>query len=196
MNSLTLEQLDHLDQQGWLLLQIPELWLDLFKQALILQKNSQFTPAEIKSTLSVDQTRLIRNDLIHWIKSDSPVPAEKIFNECMNSMMYQIKDYFRIGLDHFEAHYALYPQNHFYQRHSDQKKENNKRQFSFVYYLNADWKAEFGGELVGYIRKTTEKQFSTFPHGGTLILFKSNIEHEVSLSHSARFSITGWMRTR
>jgi SM-20-related protein len=196
MISLTLEQLNHLDQKGWLFLQIPELWADLLKQAQIINTNSQFRPAGIKTTLSVEQSQLIRNDLIHWLKSDSPIPAEKAFNEFLNHMMYQIKDYFRIGLDHFEAHYALYPQNHFYRRHSDQKIENNKRQFSFVYYLNPDWKPELGGELVGYVGETSEKQFSTFPNGGTLAVFKSDIEHEVLISQSARFSLTGWMRTR
>ncbi len=196
MNSLTLAQLEHLDQNGWAFLQIPQLWPALLKQAQALQGDNQFKPAEIKATLTTEQSQLIRNDLIHWVKDDTTVPAERIFNEQVNFMMYQIKDYFRIGLNHFEAHYAIYPQGHFYQRHSDQKKENNQRQFSFVYYLNQDWKPEYGGELVGYQGATDEKKFQVFPHGGTLALFKSDIEHEVCISNSARFSITGWMRTR
>lgn len=196
MISLTLEQLEHLDQQGWVFLQIPELWQGLLKQATTLQCGNQFKPAEIKTSLSSDQSQLIRNDLIHWVKDDTSIAAEKLFNEQINLMMYQIKDYFRIGLNHFEAHYAIYPQSHFYQRHSDQKKENNKRQFSFVYYLNQEWKPEYGGELVGYHGDTHERKFGVFPYGGTLALFKSDIEHEVCISNSARFSITGWMRTR
>lgn len=196
MISLTLEHLEQLDQQGWIFLQIPELWQGLLKQARTLHGDNQFKPAEIKTSLSADQSQLIRNDLIHWVKEDTLIDAEKVFNEQINLMMYQIKDYFRIGLDHFEAHYALYPQNHFYQRHSDQKKENNKRQFSFVYYLNQEWKPEYGGELIGYHGDTSERRFSVFPYGGTLALFKSDIEHEVCISNSARFSITGWMRTR
>lgn len=196
MISLTLDQLEHLDQKGWVFLQLPELWRSLLMQAQTLRGDNQFKPAEIKTLLAADQSQLIRNDLIHWVKDDTSVPAEKIFNEQINLMMYQIKDYFRIGLNHFEAHYAIYPQGHFYQRHSDQKKENNKRQFSFVYYLNQDWKPEYGGELVGYQGDTREKMFGVFPYGGTLALFKSDIEHEVCISNSARFSITGWMRTR
>lgn len=196
MISLTLEQLEHLDQKGWVFLQVPELWRSLLMQAQTLRGNNQFKPAEIKTSLAPDQSQLIRNDLIHWVKDDTSVPAEKIFNEQINLMMYQIKDYFRIGLRHFEAHYAIYPQGHFYQRHSDQKKENNKRQFSFVYYLNQDWKSEYGGELVGYQGLTDEKMFGVFPYGGTLALFRSDIEHEVCISNSARFSITGWMRTQ
>lgn len=196
MISLTLEQLEHLDQKGWLFLQIPELWPGLLKQAQTLLSDHQFTPAEIKNSLSADQSQLIRNDLIHWVKDDTSIPAEKTFNQQINRMMYQIKDYFRIGLNHFEAHYAVYPQGHFYQRHSDQKKENNKRQFSFVYYLNQQWKPEYGGELVGYQGDSPERLFGVFPYGGTLALFKSDIEHEVCISNSARFSITGWMRTR
>ncbi|MBC7457567.1 MAG: 2OG-Fe(II) oxygenase [Bdellovibrionaceae bacterium] len=196
MNSLTLDQLEHLEQNGWVFLQIPEIWQDLLSQAQALQGKNQFKPAEIKTSLSTDQSQLIRNDLIHWVKDDTSIDAEKLFNQQINYMMYQIKDYFRVGLDHFEAHYALYPPNHFYQRHSDQKKENNKRQFSFVYYLNPKWKAEYGGELVGYHGDTSEREFGVFPNGGTLALFKSDIEHEVCISNSARFSITGWMRTR
>jgi SM-20-related protein len=196
MNRLTLEQLEHLDHKGWAFLQIPELWPSLLQQAKALKDHQQFKPAEIKTSLPLDQSKLIRNDLIYWVKPETHLPTEKIFIEQINFMMYQIKDYFRIGLDHFEAHYALYPQSHFYQRHSDQKKENNKRQFSFVYYLNPEWKPEYGGELVGYKGASDEIEFSVFPYGGTLALFKSDIEHEVRISNSARFSITGWMRTR
>jgi SM-20-related protein len=196
MKSLTLEQLEHLDQNGWVFLQIPELWPALLLQAQTLQDDNQFKPAEIKTTLSPVQSQLIRNDLIHWVKEDSSIPSEKMFNDQINLMMYQIKDYFRIGLRHFEAHYAIYPQGHFYLRHSDQKKEGNKRQFSFVYYLNQEWKPEYGGELVGYQGDTLERKFGVFPYGGTLALFKSDIEHEVCKSNSARFSITGWMRTQ
>ena len=196
MNSLTLEQLKHLDQKGWVLLQIPQLLTGLLYQAHTLKDDDQFKPAEIKQASSVQQSQLIRGDLIYWVNPESLIKAEKIFIEQINFMMYQIKDYFRIGLDHFEAHYAVYPPNHFYQRHSDQKKENNKRQFSFVYYLNQEWKPEYGGELVGYKKSSNERQFSVFPYGGTLALFKSDIEHEVCVSNSARFSITGWMRIR
>jgi SM-20-related protein len=196
MNSLTLEQLDHLDQKGWVLYEMPNLWQKLFEQAQSLQNLNQFKPAEIKNSITQGQSQLIRNDLIHWLKDDTAVEYEEIFNKQIDHLMTQIKNYFRIGLDHFEAHYAVYPQNHFYQRHSDQKKENNKRHFSFVYYLNPKWRPEYGGQLIGYLGNTSQQLFEVFPIGGTLALFKSDLEHEVRPSHATRFSITGWMRTR
>lgn len=196
MISLTLEQLELLDHQGWLFLQIPDLWHSLLQRVQRLEALEEFKSSAIQAGLSLDQSQTIRNDLIHWVKDDTTIEAEKLFNEQINRMMYQIKDYFRIGLSEFEAHYALYPQGHFYQRHSDQKKEDNRRQFSFVYYLNPHWTPENGGELVGYQGESGEKLFGVFPYGGTLALFKSDIEHEVCISNSARFSLTGWMRTR
>ncbi|MBC7753415.1 MAG: 2OG-Fe(II) oxygenase [Moraxellaceae bacterium] len=196
MKSLSLEQLEHLDQNGWICMQIPDLWLKLFNLARTLFHENQFEPARIKSFARPDPTPIIRNDLIHWLTGDTTLDAEIIFNQHINMTMNQLKDYFRIGLDHFEAHYAHYGPGKFYQRHSDQKKEDNKRQFSFVYYLNPEWKPEFGGELVAYRAETNEKKLSVLPDGGTFILFKSDIEHEVCPSKVERFSISGWMRTR
>lgn len=195
MNSLSLEQLEHLDQKGWVSLELSELWLELKRHADHLEHQQQFEPAAIKTPLSLDQSQFIRNDLIHWINSDTEIKAEKKFYEQMKLFMDQIKNFFRISLDHFEMHYAIYPPNHFYQRHSDQKLENNKRHFSFVYYLNQNWSPHFGGELVGYQGHTSEIQFRLIPQGGTIIIFKSDIEHEVKKSISNRFSVTGWMRT-
>ena len=196
MKSLSLEQLVHLDQSGWICMQIPNLWLNLSHHARTLFHENQFEPARIKFFAGPDTTPLIRNDMIHWLSGAPTLDAEIIFNEHINMTMNQLKDYFRIGLDQYEAHYAHYAPGKFYQRHSDQKKEDNKRHFSFVYYLNPDWKPEFGGELEVYHGETNQIKLSVLPVGGTFILFKSDIEHEVCTSKAERFSISGWMRTR
>ena len=196
MKSLTLEQLEQLDQSGWICIQIPDLWLKLFNHSRTLLVGNHFEPARIKSPPVSGLSLSIRNDLVHWVEPGTTVEAEEIFNQQVHFTMNQLKDYFRIGLDHFEAHYAFYAPGNFYQRHSDQKKEHNKRQFSFVYYLNPDWEPEFGGEIRGYQAQTNLEKFNVFPFGGTFILFKSDIEHEVCESKKERFSISGWMRTQ
>ncbi len=195
MKSLTLEQLKSLDREGWLCFQLPDLWLRLRDQAQILCQQDQLKFSEIKTSHPNHDSQLIRNDLVCWLSSDTVVASEKKFSQYINLWMSEIKNYFRIGLDHFEAHYALYPADHFYLRHSDQKKEQNQRQFSFVYYLNASWKNTQGGELVGYHGSSKLQKFNVKPQGGSLVIFKSDIEHEVLASHADRFSISGWMRT-
>ena len=199
-NRLKLEHLEALDQSGWVQIQVDQFWNPLLIQAQHLLKNNAFIKSEIKG-LNADSkikqnssTEQIRNDIIHWIEKSTLIQAEINLNHFLMLLKNDLKNYFRIGLDDFETHYAIYDKNHFYQRHSDQKIVNNKRIFSFVYYLNYDWKTENGGQLVGYQDNSDQEIFKIQPEAGCLIIFKSQIEHQVLPSHSPRYSVTGWFR--
>jgi SM-20-related protein len=60
-----------------------------------------------------------------------------------------------------------------------------------VFYLNADWQEGNGGELVIYNGESGVSIIQ--PELGTLVLFLSEIEHEVLPTHRDRKSVTGWM---
>jgi SM-20-related protein len=101
-----------------------------------------------------------------------------------------------LGLAEFEAQYAHYPAGAFYRTHVDRHRDSGARVISTVFYLNADWPAEAGGELVMYDADGRER-FRQQPAGGTLLLFRSDdMPHEVLAATRARWSIAGWFRSR
>ena len=67
---------------------------------------------------------------------------------------------------------------------------------SAVIYLNADWPADAGGELVIYDADNVPR-LTLAPDGGTLVLFMSDeTPHEAKRATRERWSIAGWFRTR
>lgn len=180
-----------LETNGWALIEFaPGLAQSLREKAFQHYQNQDFKPA----ALAQSQNQQIRNDQIFWLESETHDPAEKKTLQIITNYMQEIKNYFRLPLTHFECHYACYPASHYYQKHSDQKNHGNKRYFSFVIYLNDHWSDQDGGQLVGY--DSSQKEiFRLAPRIGTMILFRSDIIHEVLPSKKERFSLTGWMRT-
>jgi SM-20-related protein len=69
------------------------------------------------------------------------------------------------------------------------------RILSTVLYLNEDWQACDGGELVVY-ESTGKSIIATVnPTFGRMIIFLSDaFPHEVLVSHKTRRSIAGWFR--
>lgn len=168
----------------------PEVCNPLLAHFKELEQEGRFKPATITQTS--DQAKTIRNDFTYWLEKDHH-PTEKNLLEGIDQLLLALKNYFRISLSHFECHFALYPKGHFYKKHIDQTAENNKRFFSFVIYLNQNWNESLGGKLVGF-DDSDKKIFELIPHFGQMIVFRSDIPHEVEPSLSERRSITGWFR--
>ena len=180
-----------LETNGWALIEFDRILAQsLREKAVARYQNRDFKPASLAQL----QNQKIRNDQIFWLEAETHDAAEKKTLHLIKDYMQAIKDYFRIPLRDFECHYACYPAEHFYQKHSDQKLQDNKRYFSFVIYLNDSWLDTDGGQLVGYDSDQKEI-FRLLPTLGTMILFRSDIIHEVLPSKKERFSLTGWMRT-
>lgn len=102
-----------------------------------------------------------------------------------------------------ETLYAYYPEGGFYRRHRDAIPESASilRSYSLLLYLNDDWKPEDGGELRlhrdsggDFLPEGEEPNYlDVEPHGGTLVLFKSEkIPHEVLDTKSNRLAVVGW----
>lgn len=191
-----LEQLmQKVDEAGFGTISLPpEVCLSLLARLKDLEQQGLLKSATITKstdTSNNDQAKTIRNDYTYWLEKDHH-PTEKNLLEGLDQLLLALKNYFRISLSHLECHFALYPKGHFYKRHIDQTAENNKRFFSFVIYLNQNWNESLGGKLVVF--EGEQKIFEMLPHFGQMIVFRSDIPHEVEPSLSERRSIAGWFR--
>jgi len=145
----------------------------------------------------------LRNDSTFWLdaKSSALSDIEAAALQQLGLLAAMLKNHFRVSITEFECHYAVYPVGHYYRKHIDTTAANNKRVFSFVIYLNHSWQPDDGGELQGYAQDVENKKnnqepllFRIPPKIGTMILFKSDLEHEVLTTYKKRYSLTGWFR--
>ncbi len=152
----------------------------------------QFRDAMLADVLQA--TPQVRNDQIFWLDAKltdlAPIESEILIQ--LDSVLKSIKQSLFIPVNHCECHYAYYPAGHYYRKHRDTKLSENKRLLSFVLYLNENWNAADGGELVGY--EEDKVLFRVLPELGRLIIFRSEVEHEVIRTQRDRFSFTGWFR--
>lgn len=122
------------------------------------------------------------------------MPAGIIYLRWMECLRVALNRELFLGLAEFEAHYAHYPPGTFYKKHVDRHCDSNARVISVVFYLNNDWSAEAGGELLMH-GEGGQPLFSVSPKGGTLLLFTSeDMPHEVRAATRERWSIAGWFR--
>ncbi len=182
--------LQELEQNDWTLLQLsPEFCTRIQAYARELDQQSCFTPAALAEQAHSN----IRNDRTFWIQDDTKHPVGIEILHFLDQIKNSLRDYFRISLTHYECHLAIFDEGHFYHKHTDQKKTDNHRFFSFVIYLNSDWSDTDGGQLAIY--KDNEPPIFIQPEMPQMIIFKSELLHEVLVAQRQRLSLTGWMRT-
>ncbi|MFP4092029.1 MAG: 2OG-Fe(II) oxygenase [Cyclobacteriaceae bacterium] len=95
-----------------------------------------------------------------------------------------------LGIRDFEVHFAMYPEGTFYKRHADRFQKNAHRVISVVCYMNKGWQEADGGKLRMFL---PDREVDIAPLPGRMVCFRSEIEHEVLITHKPRYSITGWM---
>jgi SM-20-related protein len=147
--------------------------------------------------LTADIKQEIRNDRIFWLSSETNDlhPIEKQTLMAIDELRLQMRDFFRFSLDEFECHLSYYAPGGHYVRHKDSTSLYNKRILSFVIYLNEFWKTEDGGQITGYDNLNNEI-FKLEPEIGNMIIFFSDLEHEVISSKKDRFALAGWIRKK
>jgi SM-20-related protein len=135
----------------------------------------------------------VRGDRICWL--DAPgAPSEQPVLASLDALRLGLNRTLLLGLQTLELHYASYAAGRRYVRHLDRSPRGIERVVTVVLYLNADWGAGDGGELV---ISTPGGAVSVTPRGGTLVAFMSaQFEHEVRVAHRERLSITGWFSRR
>jgi len=134
----------------------------------------------------------VRQDKIRWLSRDREVEASYL--ALMDELRLLINYELFIGLFDYECHLAHYPPGAFYRKHVDAFKGRSNRILTSVLYLNPEWQANDGGELVIYAADGSVLE-TVLPQAGTLVLFLSEkFVHEVLPGQRDRFSITGWFR--
>lgn len=139
----------------------------------------------------------IRNDETYWLEREAANATQARMWRKIDLLRAAFNRTLFLGLRNFEGHYAVYSEGGFYERHRDSFRQDSARVVSFVLYLNSDWKPSDGGGLRIFKKQTSGAETYTDidPVGGTMVCFLSReLEHEVLLSHRARFSLTGWFK--
>ncbi len=137
----------------------------------------------------------VRGDVICWLSEADALPAETAYFSKIQALIAYFNRTCYLGLADAELHYAEYPVGTYYKRHLDRFRTDSHRKLSVICYLNDNWKAQEGGELVLFPAEKAPERI--VPIGGRLICFESDqLEHEVLPAIRPRRSITGWLRTR
>jgi SM-20-related protein len=142
--------------------------------------------------------RSIRGDHTQWLDTVAPSPPCADYLSRMLALRRTLNRELLLGLDEFEAHYALYPTGARYARHRDRFRDDDARVVSSVLYLNGDWRESDGGALRLHLPVNPGASFEDiYPVAGKLVLFLSaEFDHEVLPAARERLSIAGWFRRR
>ena len=171
----------------------PVLALQLKHALLSLNATQQMKSAGTGNEVVILQDKLIRSDKIYWLDRSHDNPEEKAFFVQMDAFVAFLNETCYTGITSYEFHYACYEVGTFYKKHLDQFRNDNRRAFSMILYLNENWQEGDGGELCIYQDGLAQMIAPLF---GKSVFFKSNeLEHEVLETHKQRLSITGWLKT-
>ena len=167
---------------------------DLERSCRALWHDEALRPAAIGRAGEQQIRPEVRGDHIRWLDDCPPSPAQSAYVEAMAALRHTLNRTLLLGLDSYEAHYALYPPGAGYRRHLDRFKDNPLRTVSVVLYLNSQWQPGDGGELRLHL---PQGPVDVAPRAGTLAVFMSDsIVHEVLPAGRDRASLVGWFRRR
>ncbi|MEQ9443259.1 MAG: 2OG-Fe(II) oxygenase [Cyclobacteriaceae bacterium] len=155
------------------------------------QEEEEFAKAGIGTMGDYQIKTSVRGDFVYWLDTKRDQELTPFF-ELAQEMIATLNRYCYLSLSGSEFHLAYYPPGAFYHRHLDQFRERNNRLISVVLYLNEGWQPGDGGELK--IFRPDGNDVLCEPLARRCILFKSDVvEHEVLLTHTDRYSLTGWL---
>lgn len=157
--------------------------------------HERFQAARIGRGLARKHIQAVRGDVISWL--DATDSTDHAYLDLMETLRFGLNEALFMGLFDFECHYAIYGAGAGYAKHSDVLDGNRNRIVSTVLYLNEDWQAGDGGELVLFDPAGETIIATVAPTFGTMIIFLSeSFPHEVLRSLATRRSIAGWFRVR
>lgn len=153
-----------------------------------LAHQTAFRQAEIQNGRMQD----IRSDHILWI--DQHLPHAQTHLSQLLHLGQMLNRAFYLGIYEIEGHFAHYHAGEFYKLHRDNPQHKNGRIISTVYYLHQDWQHGDGGEL--RLQDKQNQWHSIQPLPNRLVIFQSDLLHEVLINQRDRLSITAWLRQR
>ncbi|MGP5408022.1 2OG-Fe(II) oxygenase [Psychrobacter celer] len=185
-DKLTDKQLDTFVTDGWLTID------NVFNKTalLALQAESGFIDYRDAALTAGIRISDIRGDRIRWITEN--FFAGYYYLQSINALAALFNRSLFAGIRHSEAHYACYPAGFGYQWHSDNPAGRDERVISAVFYLNDEWTASDGGALE--IIDKHGSHHSVMPVANRLVIFDSDMQHQVQIAHRQRYSIATWMR--
>lgn len=173
---------------------LPEQLTDQLYHYVRLIDQEEFATAAIGRAQDKQHDSTIRNDKTRWLSNSHDV--EQHYLDIMDQLRLFLNRQLFLGLRDFEAHFAHFEAGHYYQRHLDAFRGRSNRVVSTVFYLNSDWSADDGGELIIYPTDDKSALCSVTPKFGTLVIFMSEqFPHEVMPAKRDRYSIAGWFRS-
>lgn len=163
--------------------------------AYIESHRGNFKQARIgKGSQSIHRTD-IRGDRILWLDSLEPPEELKEIFQFLSELQLHLNRNLILGLKDFECHLAYYPPGTFYKTHVDRFTHDSTRTVSFVFYVHQSWNPGDGGELIFHGKAGgTLKTLQPLP--GSLVVFLSDLPHEVKTTAIERRSFTGWFHTQ
>ncbi|MGO3106759.1 2OG-Fe(II) oxygenase [uncultured Psychrobacter sp.] len=185
-DKLTDKQLDTFVTDGWLTID------NVFNKTalLALQAESGFIDYRDAALTAGIRISDIRGDRIRWITKN--FFAGFYYLQSINALAALFNQSLFAGIRHSEAHYACYPPGFGYKWHSDNPAGRDERVISAVFYLNDEWTASDGGALE--IIDKHGSHHSVMPVANRLVIFDSDLQHQVQIAHRQRYSIATWMR--
>ncbi|MGP5347423.1 2OG-Fe(II) oxygenase [Psychrobacter celer] len=185
-DKLTDKQLDTFVTDGWLTID------NVFNKTalLALQAESGFIDYRDAALTAGIRISDIRGDRIRWITKN--FFAGFYYLQSINALAALFNQSLFAGIRHSEAHYACYPPGFGYKWHSDNPAGRDERVISAVFYLNDEWTASDGGALE--IIDKHGSHHSVMPVANRLVIFDSDMQHQVQIAHRQRYSIATWMR--
>lgn len=173
-----------------------ELVQELAAEGSALWSDGDFREARIGKLDEEQRRPEIRSDKIHWLNEDQLTSVQSSYWSLIDMLRVHINRTLYLGLQDFEAHFAVYPEGSFYKKHLDQFQITNNRLVTVLLYLNQSWDESKGGQLRIYTNGESEEAYvDVLPEFGRCVIFLSGeIYHEVLPSKAERFSLTGWLR--
>lgn len=170
----------------------PALTDALFVHLTALSKDG-FSDAGIGRDVLHQADRRVRTDKTRWI--DREYPATAAYLDWAEELRCGLNRRLFLGLFDFECHFAWYPAGAYYRRHVDAFKGEANRVLTVVLYLNPQWSAADGGELLLYHHDKNTPMARVTPSYGQMVIFLSEeFPHEVTTARRSRYSLTGWFR--
>jgi SM-20-related protein len=188
---------EHLQDVGYVVLEKP---LRAKMSSLLLARcqdddHERFQAAHVGRGLAKKQIHSMRGDVISWLDDTDSIDCTYL--AWMEDLRIGLNKALYLGLFEYECHYAIYGTSAGYARHSDVLNGSRNRVLSTVFYLNEDWQACDGGELVLFEPIGDTIIATINPTFGKMIIYLSeSFPHEVLAAHATRRSIAGWFRVR
>jgi SM-20-related protein len=159
---------------------------------LELKDEDEFKKSGIGKTVLHRVDESIRGDFIRWIETDDLPPSIECYYHFIENFIALANRSLFLNLKDLESHYTYYPPGKGYLKHRDRFREKPHRVLSMVYYLNENWQLGDGGELDIFDNRI-KKLETIAPRMNRLVIFKSEMVHEVLPSIKSRYSLTTWL---